>query len=101
MTEWIIKGIGAGKTTHAIQVASQKSAYIITSSFVEAKRIFKQAKEMGLKIPYPITVHEFKNGYKPGLKNVVIDDLTLILPLLFEGVNIEAITMTPPSNLYP
>lgn len=55
----IIGKRGYGKTAKLIRRSADEQIYILTATRVRANHIAKMAKEMGLKIPYPVTVNEY------------------------------------------
>lgn len=101
MTEIIVMERGAGKTSKAIRIASETFSYIVCLDSGEADRVAKQARKMGLDIPYPITYGEFLGGnFNPhGVKGFVIDNADMLLMEVIgrsaRGRPINAITMSP------
>ncbi len=84
-----------GKTTRIIRVAAENFSYIICSNRREVLRIANQAREMGLEIPFPITMDEYMDGlfYGRGIKSFVIDNAELILQRFTKNVPIVAISI--------
>lgn len=92
----------SGKTTELIKKSAVTGAYIVTINLRAAEFIFHQAKQMGLNIPFPITVgemiKEIKNGdrfrgssiYRDG---VLIDDADLVLQGIFGNIPIHEIAL--------
>lgn len=66
----IMRGRRNGKTTELIKMSAENGGYIVCRSHNAASMIKKQSKEMGLKIPYPITYAELlrKSYYAKGVK---------------------------------
>lgn len=92
----IIKGgRRSGKTTELIRMCAENGGYIVCRSYNAASMIQKQSKEMGLKIPYPLTYTELlhKSYYAKGVKKLYIDDADELLRILTRGVELEAITI--------
>lgn len=91
----ISKGRRNGKTTELIRMCAERGGYIVCRSNNAALMIKRQSKEMGLKIPYPITYAELlhKNYYAKGVKKLYIDDANELLRTLTRGVEVEAITI--------
>ncbi len=91
-----IRPRGAGKTTAAIKESGGRWSYILTATRKDAERIFRHAKKLGIKIPYPVTYNELSEAsMQTGfVKELTIDDLDRILPLIFPHHRINMITMT-------
>ena len=91
----IMRGRRNGKTTELIKMSAENGGYIVCRSHNAASMIKKQSKEMGLKIPYPITYAELlrKSYYAKGVKKLYIDDVDELLRTLTRGVEVEAITI--------
>lgn len=83
----IAKQRAAGKTTELIKIASETDGYIVCIGVDECARIASEAQDLGLKINFPITYNEFKNGEycKKNIKAFLIDNadsyLQYITPL--------------------
>lgn len=77
----IHKGKGEGKTTELIKLSATHQAYIVCCSIQEANRILKQARDMGLNIPMPITYDDFieKKYYGKYIKGFLIDNAEHLL----------------------
>lgn len=86
-----------GKTTTAINLSSDTGAYIVCSDMKQATNIARMANEMKLKIPFPLTFHEFleKQYYGEGIKSFIIDDLENLLRCI-TNVRISAVTFDQP-----
>lgn len=78
---FIIRPRGFGKTTDLIRLAAQNDYYMVVHTQYEADRVFKQAKTMGLTIPFPITYDNFLEKRYAGsnIKGLVIDNADLLL----------------------
>lgn len=89
----IVRSRQAGKTTEAIKLAGEKYAYIVCPDVQQVRFIEKLARDMGIKIPLPLTWREFveKHYYGAGVKGFVIDNLDQCLQSM-TSVNIEAVT---------
>jgi hypothetical protein len=87
---------GSGKTVAAIQRAYETGAYIITFNHDESCRIMTVATELGFNIRYPVTITEFLNGGMRGsrVRNVILDNADMVLKQIFQGFDIELMTMT-------
>lgn len=95
--ELIIKGRGKGKTTELIKRSAATQTYILTTNKQRARAVFLQAREMGLDIPYPVTIDEYfsTHGFTGSfIKSVYIDDADDVLKHIFCRVGIETITIT-------
>ncbi|WP_051359544.1 hypothetical protein [Paucisalibacillus globulus] len=69
-----------GKTTRLIQRASEEQLYILCSNETMARMIFRQAQDMGLEIPFPVTVNDLPlKGY---MKEVLVDEVEMVLSQL-------------------
>lgn len=81
-----------GKTTNAVNLANSTGAYLVVANSAIAKQIAKEHKPDR----YPITIHELLSDKMRGsnIKNIVIDNLDLMLPVIFPGLKVEAITLT-------
>jgi hypothetical protein len=85
-----------GKTTEIIKIAAENYSYIVCLSHRECARVAKYAEELGLKIPFPMTMDEFMNGrfYRPGIKGgFVIDNAEAIIQRLAKGVTVRAMSV--------
>lgn len=87
-----------GKTTEFIKRASKENLYILCANKTIAKFMFKQANEMGLKIPYPVTVEELPlKGY---MKEILVDEVEMVLAAL-TGNQIAGMSTSLPLNELP
>jgi hydrogenase maturation factor len=86
---------GKGKTTKLIAESAKTGDYIICHCSFEAKRIQKEAQDMGLKIPLPITYNDFleKRYYGKGISGFLIDNADMFLQSL-TTVQINSITVS-------
>lgn len=94
--EKIIFKKGSGKTTRLIEKSSQSGDYIVCHSVEEANRVKREAMQMGLNIPLPITYDDFfqRRYYGGGISGFLIDNLEMFLQTL-SSVPINAVTMEP------
>jgi len=83
----IIRPMRGGKTTELIKRCAERGGYIVCRSLEEAGRIFGQAKQMGLKIPFPISYDEFVNRkyYGKGVKKFHIDNIDMLVIYISQG----------------
>ena len=86
----------SGKTTELIKESARTGAYIVVSCRKEAHNVFGSAKELGLNIPFPLTVaeviYESPSSYI-FQKGILIDNLERILCRLFKYITINAATV--------
>ena len=98
MTLIITGGRGTGKTALLIKHSAETGRYILVTNRSRAEGIFKQSKDMGYNIPFPITVSEFKVG--AGFVNssirrdgLLVDDMNDVLNCMFNGIPIHEFTI--------
>jgi hypothetical protein len=93
--EKIMMNRGFGKTHQLIKKSSITGDCIVCKDFNESSRIFDVAQQMGLKIPMPISFHEFLRGEysRRGIKGFLIDNADLLLKYI-SNVPITAITLS-------
>jgi hypothetical protein len=86
----------SGKTVELIKQSAETGYYIICFSNTEANRVAKVARDMGLKIPYPLSAHEFMSQqyFYRGIKGFLIDNIDLVFNSM-SSVPIIAATLTP------
>jgi hypothetical protein len=83
----------AGKTTDAIKRAAERWLYIVVINKQEQRRVFEEAKRMGLDIPFPITFEEFTRGqFGRGIRGFIIDNLDMCLLQAARAIPIEVVT---------
>ncbi|MBN3993825.1 MAG: hypothetical protein HWQ36_25925 [Nostoc sp. NMS2] len=75
--EIIVKPTGTGKTHQLIKMCSEQGGYIVCPTMRDCERIFAFSKDIGCKIPFPISWYEFINNQfrGKGVGRVYIDDL--------------------------
>ncbi len=73
--------IGKGKTTKAIKLAAKGHYHIVCVNNKECDRVSKQAYEMELDIPSPISFLKFTNGlFDPSkVRGFVIDNADILI----------------------
>lgn len=104
MTNYLIGGRCSGKTTRLIERSAKEGSYILVATKAMARCVADQAKEIGLEIPYPITVGEYLNsdgfpGSSVRRDGLLIDELDLVLNRLFHGIPIREVTLTDRGNV--
>lgn len=87
-------GRRSGKTSELIRIAHEEGLYILAADRHRADCIFKQAREMGLDILYPVTPKEtiraftgyrsYRNPYKIGVGKIIVDDVQDVLSHILE-----------------
>ncbi|GAF63658.1 hypothetical protein BTS2_0549 [Bacillus sp. TS-2] len=66
-----------GKTTELIKKASEEKIYILCANKTMARMIFRQAQDMELEIPFPVTVSELPlRGF---MNEILIDEVEMVL----------------------
>lgn len=86
----------SGKTTELIKESARTGAYIVVSRMNEAHYVFRFAKELGLNIPFPLTVTDIISEPSSSYifqKGILIDDLEEIISRLFNHITIHAATV--------
>lgn len=94
----------SGKTTKLIKRSAAEGSYILVATKRQANIIFKQAIEMGIKIPFPVTIDEVLNyrnmrGTSIYQKGILIDESVSVLEYIFKGIPIYEITITDYGNI--
>jgi hypothetical protein len=95
VTELIVRPRLGGKTTELICRAAEAGAYIVCTDTRRAQQVAQQARDLGLDIPFPLTVGEWQQRayYPPGTKGLMFDDLDRIVQML-SMVPVLAVTWT-------
>ena len=98
MTELILGSRGSGKSTELIKRSAEEGLYILTSTRKQAEYLVEQAKKMGYNIPFPVTWEEFVESHFRGScirrDGLLIDDAENLLPYIFKGIPVKAVTWT-------
>ena len=87
----ISAGRRQGKTTELIKKSNKEWKYIICANKRRVNNIVKTADEMGLNIPYPITISELPLSKGQKMDGVLIDDIEDILQYLI-GKRVDYVT---------
>ena len=95
----IIGKRGYGKTTKLIRRSAEENLYILVATRQRAYQVAQMATEMGLSIPFPVTVDEYLRGYKFRGSSIrrdglLIDDADAVLQVIFSGIPIKEMTIT-------
>lgn len=96
VTELIVRGRQGGKTTELIRRSAESGGYIVCTDQQRAGQIARQAKDLGLDIPFPLTAAEWlkRAWYPPGVRGMLFDDLDRIIQALTGPVPVLAATWT-------
>lgn len=90
-------------TTKLIKRSAAEGSYILVATKRQANNIFKQASEMGIKIPFPVTIDDYFNhkfrGTDIDRKGILIDDVDLVLQHIFADILIHEVTLTDHGNI--
>lgn len=83
-----------GKTTELIKKCAEKGGYIVCLDKNRANMIAEMARNMNVKIPFPLTFHELlKRGYyAKGVRRVYIDNADELIQRI-AGVEVDTIVM--------
>lgn len=94
----IIGGRQTGKTTELIKMAAENNKYILVSDRPRAMFLAKMAKDMGLHIPFPITLPEIAHPVRGTyIKDIYVDEaITVLTDLIYRntGFVISAVTIS-------
>lgn len=83
-----------GKTNFLLKLSDRTKDTIVCMSR-QKKILIKKAKELGLKIPTPITHYEFINkNYDNKTKGFLLDDAEFILQSFSNNINIKVATFS-------
>lgn len=87
-------GKQGGKTTQIIKQAAKNGGYIVCATHQECTRIAKQAQELKLSIPFPLTFDEFTRGqfHPSGIKKFHIDNADWLLQYMAGSVPVETVS---------
>lgn len=102
-TQITIGGRGSRKTFRLIKRSHEEGSYILVRNKRRAADLFKQAKELKLDIPFPITINEyFRSGSFDGTsvrrKGILIEDIDMIIEKIFSDTLVREMTMSDPCN---
>lgn len=81
-----------GKTTQLIARSHKENIYILCGNQNIAKMIFDTANEMGLSIPYPITTKELPLSKGSSIREVLIDEVEMVLHDLLGGLEVKGMS---------
>ena len=80
MTDVIVGPRQNGKTTELIRLSAARDEYIIVPTLDMAQVVAKQARAMGLRIPYPVAFCELSRQARPN-GEVLVDESLSIKPV--------------------
>lgn len=102
MTEIIVRGRQGGKTTVLIRIAAETGCYIVCADHRRAWQVARQAEDLGLRVPFPLSVSEWRKGeyHPPGVPGLLFDDLDKIVGML-SSVPVVAATWTGEAGCVP
>lgn len=89
----------SGKTATLIKKSADTGAYILVATKCQAIAVYRQAKEMGYNIPFPVTVSEITTRRKyfdvsyMKKRGLLIDELQSVLDVAFCGIPIHGATL--------
>lgn len=102
----VIVGKGAsGKTAELIERSAESGIYILVANRKRAEMLVKQAKDMKLYIPFPVTLEEWLrsdnrfHGSSIRHDGLLIDDIDDVIKELFLPIEIKAVTLRTPSEV--
>lgn len=100
-TEIIYKKPREGKTTELIKRCAENGGYIVCATSMRVRHTYEMAKDLGYKIPYPLTFDELleKRYYPQGVKKVYIDDAMELIQKNANGLEVEAVAIDDLSDV--
>lgn len=91
-------GRQSGKSFELIKMSAETGTYILVSTRQRALQLTRQAKEMGLHIPFPVTLDELLacrfHGSSIIKQGLFIDDVDDVLGSILAPIEIKAVTYT-------
>jgi hypothetical protein len=95
----------SGKTTRMIMESAKTGSYILVATKCQADCVYKQTKEMGINIPYPVTISEvitgrkyFDNKYMKE-HGVLVDEAQSVLHIALCDIPIRGMTLNNDGNI--
>lgn len=95
----------SGKTARTIMESAKTGSYILVATKRQAGCVYKQAKEMEINIPYPVTISEVTTGRKyfdnKYMKEhgVLVDEAQLVLQIALCDIPIRGMTLNNDGNI--
>lgn len=93
-----------GKTMMLIKKSAETGMYILAPNRKRADIIVKQAHDMGLKIPNPVTIQDYLRGNKFKGSSIrrdglLISDVDDVIKTIFSDVPIKGVSFTLDKNI--
>lgn len=101
-TEILVGSSGIGKTSELIKRSAESGIYILVANRKRAEFLVKQATDMKLYIPFPVTLQEWLSssnrfhGSSIHRDGILIDDIDDVIKELFLPIEIKAVTLRTP-----
>ena len=101
-TEIIVGEGGTGKTAELIKRSAESGIYILVANRRRAEILMKQAEDMKVYIPFPVTLKEWLrsdnrfHGSSIRRDGLLIDDIDSVIEELFLPIEIKAVTLRTP-----
>ena len=92
----ILAGRGGGKTYQLLRLSEETGAVIVTLH--DPEQVQRQAEELGLKIPRPITYHQLLHGQFHQNRGMLFDDVDEFMCNLARDQPVVAIALTSDRN---
>lgn len=102
-TEILVGESGTGKTVELIKRSAESGIYILVANRKRAEMLVKQAENMNLYIPFPVTLQEWLSsnnrfhGSSIRRDGLLIDDIDDVIKELFLPIEIKAVTLRTPN----
>lgn len=81
----------SGKTTEAIMESAKTGKYILVMNREQAKMIADMARKLDIKIPFPVTVQELRDG--SSIQEVIVDEAgTMLEHLIRKKITMMTVT---------
>ena len=101
-TKILVGASGAGKTAELIKRSAESGIYILVANPKRAEMLAKQARDMKLNIPFPVTLQEWLrsdnrfHGSSIRRDGLLIDDIDDVIKELFSPIEIKAVALRTP-----
>ena len=101
-TEILVGESGTGKTAELIKRSAESGIYILVANRTRAEILVKQATDMKLYIPFPVTLQEWLSssnrfhGSSIRRDGLLIDDIDDVIKELFSPIEIKAVALRTP-----
>ena len=98
-TEIIMAPRRGGKSRELIERSAQTGTYILVANSPRAHYLFEMARDLGLEIPFPVTVQEFFrsdrfDGSSIRKNGIYIDDIEDVMAKFLAPICVKAVTLT-------